>query len=167
MINNNTLNLQNFDLSIFRKNLSIYFYIYNTNYCCFLKTNKTTKIKIRNNKTIEVYNQKQNKINNFESFIKQFALCETSKIKFTGKGYKIKKNSKKSLMLLFNRSHITTIWWRNIFIKKLKKYKIYIKCNAVNKKIIETIINIRSVNIFTKKGLRLSRQVLLKKKGKK
>ena len=34
-------------------------------------------------------------------------------------------------------------------------------------KIISTILNTRSINIFTKKGLRVSRQILLKKKNKK
>jgi hypothetical protein len=43
----------------------------------------------------------------------------------------------------------------------------YIKYNPINKKIIETLINVRPVNIFTKKGLRRSRQILYKKKGKK
>ncbi len=43
----------------------------------------------------------------------------------------------------------------------------YIKYNPINKKIIDTIIGVRPVNIFTKKGLRTSRQVLFKKKGKK
>ena len=43
----------------------------------------------------------------------------------------------------------------------------YIKFNPVNEKIIKTIVGIRPVNIFTKKGLREARQILLKKKGKK
>jgi hypothetical protein len=54
-----------------------------------------------------------------------------------------------------------------MFLKKLKKYKMYIKYNQTQQKIINTIINIRPINIFTKKGLRKSRQILFKKKGKK
>jgi hypothetical protein len=163
----NILNLQNFDLSIFKKNILIYLYIYNVNYYCFFKINKEVKIKIKNKQVIEIYNQKQKNLNSINTFIRQFALCDSSKIKFTGKGYKIKKNSKESLILLFNRSHTTTMWWKNLFIKKLKKYKIFIKYTPINKKIIETILNIRPVNIFTKKGLRKARQLLYKKKGKK
>ncbi len=162
---NSDLNLQNFNLSIFKKNTLTYLYIYNVNYFCFLKI--SNKIKIKNKQIIEIYNQKQSDLNDVSIFIKQFTLCDSSKIKFTGKGYKIKKNSKESLMLLFNKSHITTIWWKNIFVKKLKKYKIFIKYNPLNKKIIETILNIRPINIFTKKGLRKARQILYKKKGKK
>ena len=100
-------------------------------------------------------------------FIKQFYLCNFTKIKFSGKGYKIKKNSKQSLILLFNRSHTTILWWKNTFIKKIKKYKLYIKYNNTNKTIIQTLLCIRPINIFTKKGLRTSRQILFKKKGKK
>ncbi len=164
---NNVLNLQNFELSIFRKNTLVYLYIYNVNYYCFLTFGKVVSIKIKNKQTIEIYNRTQKELCGINNFIKQFSLCNSSKIKFTGKGYKIKKNSKESLILLFNRSHTTTIWWKNIIVKKLKKYKMYIKYNPINKKIIETLINVRPVNIFTKKGLRRSRQILYKKKGKK
>ena len=104
---NSDLNLQNFNLSIFKKNTLTYLYIYNVNYFCFLKI--SNKIKIKNKQIIEIYNQKQSDLNDVSIFIKQFTLCDSSKIKFTGKGYKIKKNSKESLMLLFNKSHITTI----------------------------------------------------------
>ena len=43
----------------------------------------------------------------------------------------------------------------------------YVKYMLKNKNIIDVIVNTRPVNIFTKKGLRQSKQVLLKKKGKK
>lgn len=104
------LNLQDFGLSIFKKNTLVYLYIYNINYFCLLKINKDLKIKIKNKQTIEIHNQKKMEFNLINLFIKQFTLCNSSKIRFTGKGYKIKKNSKESLILLFNRSHITTLW---------------------------------------------------------
>lgn len=43
----------------------------------------------------------------------------------------------------------------------------YIKYTPINKKIVDTMVGVRPVNIFTKKGLRISRQILYKKKGKK
>ncbi len=43
----------------------------------------------------------------------------------------------------------------------------YIKCNKPDMMIIKSILNVRPINIFTKKGLRCARQILLKKKGKK
>jgi hypothetical protein len=140
--------------------------MYNNNYFCLIKIPNSVKIKLITRQTIKLYNGWADFFG-LNPFLKQFSTCESTKIKFTGKGYKIKKNSKNSLVLLFNRSHTTTIWWKNIFLKKLKKYKMYIKYTKMNTKIIETITNIRPINIFTKKGLRKSRQVLLKKKGKK
>ena len=104
---NVTLNLNNFDLSIFKKNTYVYIYIYNIYYCCCFKISK--KIKIKNRFSIEIRNQNSKEVNLINLFVKQFSLCQLSKIKFTGKGYKIKKNTKNSLILLFNRSHLTTI----------------------------------------------------------
>jgi hypothetical protein len=112
----------------------------------------------------EVFESDTKKLN---FFIKQFNFFNFTKIKFTGKGYKIKKNSNKSVVLLFNRAHTTTLWWKNITLLKLKKYKLYLKYDYKNYNIVNTIINVRHINIFTKKGLRFSRQILLKKKGKK
>ncbi len=43
----------------------------------------------------------------------------------------------------------------------------YLKYNHLQKNIVNTILNVRYINIFTKKGLRESRQIILKKKGKK
>ncbi len=43
----------------------------------------------------------------------------------------------------------------------------YLRYTNKNKNIINTIINVRPINIFTKKGLRGTRQIFLKKKGKK
>jgi hypothetical protein len=71
------------------------------------------------------------------------------------------------MLLLFNRAHITQTWWKNIILRKLKKYKIYIKYTHKNNNFIKSIIDVRYINIFTKKGLRKSKQILFKKKGKK
>jgi ribosomal protein L6P/L9E len=100
-------------------------------------------------------------------FFQQFSTYRHIKIKFAGKGYKIKKNTQNSLVFLFNRAHITNIWWRNTITKKLKKYKIYMQGTANVLKLALKIISIRPINIFTKRGLRISRQIVLKKKGKK
>jgi len=135
-------------------NTEYYYYATVKNYFFLLKVHKNNKILNQTN-------------THFNFFIKQFCLCLFTKIKFTGKGYKIKKNNKHNMMLLFNRAHITNVFFKNMFLKKLKKYKIYIQYTNGCTKIINTILNIRNINIFTKKGLRKSRQILLKKKGKK
>lgn len=160
-----SLNLQGLNISIFKKGKIVYLYIYNNNYYCFIKISSSVNIKLKSTTIIEFWSK--HKIDDIKFYIKQFYLNEYSKIKFTGKGYKIKKNTQNSLVLLFNRAHTTTLWWKNLFLKKLKKYKMYIKYTPSNRSIINTIINVRYINIFTKKGLRQSRQILLKKKGKK
>jgi hypothetical protein len=71
------------------------------------------------------------------------------------------------MILIFNRAHITVIWWRNIILKKIKKNKFYVKLTPKTLNFINTILKVRHINIFTKKGLRTSRQILFKKKGKK
>lgn len=167
MYNNDVLNLHGFNISVFKRNVLLYLYIYNNLYYCFIKIPQTTKIKLKTKLILEISNKNLIKIDQLKVFLKQFLLCESTKIRFTGKGYKIKKNTKNSLMLLFNRSHITTLWWKNILVKRLKKYKLFLKYGLVNKGVVETILNIRYINIFTKKGLRKARQVLFKKKGKK
>ena len=43
----------------------------------------------------------------------------------------------------------------------------YLKYNKTDSKIINLILGIRPISIFTKKGLRIARQIILKKKGKK
>ena len=161
------INLQNFNTSVLKKKNSLYLYSYTNTYYCLIKISTDTKVKLLNSTTMEV--QKNHKIFDFSinKYLKQFYICNFTKVKFTGKGYKIKKNSNKSIILLFNRAHITILWWNNIFVKKLKKYKIYIKYTNKNNRVIEYLLKTRFINIFTKKGLRASRQILYKKKGKK
>lgn len=143
-------------------------YLYNKKYSIFLKI--SLELKIISSQCL-IIKKKQNFIHNYNSILQKYFVQIQSfdyvKIKFSGKGYKIKKTNNKHLVLLFNRAHITHLWWRCIFLKKLKKYKIYIKYTYLNKNIINTILGIRNINIFTKKGLRKSKQILFKKKGKK
>ena len=149
-----------FNYSIFYQNKHKWFFIYNKRYSAFLKI-KQHILYTHNGICIN------SNIQEIKNFLNQMSLFLFTKIKFSGKGYKIKKSRTKSLGLLFNRAHITCMWWKNLIIKKLKKYKIYIKHTKNNTKIIKLLMSIRPVNIFTKKGLRVSRQVVFKKKGKK
>ena len=159
----NYIYMYNYNYSIFTKKNSLHMYIYNTQYNCFILINKKLGYSILNKNTLEI---KSNKAKNVNKFLYQFFLCNFTKIKFAGKGYKIKKNNNNNLFLLFNKSHITNIWYKNIVLKKYKKYKIYIK-HIDAFAVIQHILNVRPTNIFTKKGLRTSRQIIYKKKGKK
>ena len=61
------------------------------------------------------------------------------------------------------------IIWRNFFLKKIKKNKIFLKNINFNeiKTITSLIILIRKINPFTKRGLRKSKSIIKKKIGKK
>ena len=164
------MNLLNFRFSLLKNSKLQYIYIYNKEYFIVIMVGNKTKVSVQNNKELSfnydiLFPCKLFK--SVSSFVRQFGLSNFSKIKFSGKGYKIKKDSNSSVVLLFNRSHTTKIWWRNLFLKKLKKYKLYINYTKKNREIINKVLSVRYCNIFTKKGLRKSRQVFLKKKGKK
>ena len=104
--------------SILKKNKVIYLYIYNKYYYTLIKLHKENIIKLPG-ANITLYNTSKtydstNSIiplnQKIKDFIYQLSKTFFAAIKCTGKGYKIKKNSTNSIMLLFNRSHITTIW---------------------------------------------------------
>jgi hypothetical protein len=114
--------LKNFNLTIFLKRGTTSVYIYNTNYFCIFKFTKIFSIKLKGCSIFEISSRYVVGIRqDINVYLKQFYLNDFTKIKFTGKGYKIKKNSKSSIILLFNRAHTTTLWWNNITITKLKK----------------------------------------------
>lgn len=170
------INFIGLNISIFNKKKQFLIYVYSNFNYTYLNINKKLKLKIKNDKSVTIekeilyyYNINTTtdiklKINYFLNQIKYYIGV---KIKFAGKGYKIKKKTKNSILFLFNRSHITTLWYKNIKIKKLKKYKLYLIYTNIYNNITNTLIKIRKINIFTKKGLRKSRQTLIKKKGEK
>ena len=95
-------------------------------------------------------------------------MYSVKKIKFLGKGYKIKKISKLSVDFVFNRSHKTIIFFKNNFFKKIKKKKIHIKYTGydLHNKIQQLTLGIRGVSHYTRRGLRISRQIIYKRRGK-
>lgn len=163
------LHFNNLNVSIFKKKSNVWLYIYNVHVFYIYKLNLIRKINIINGNCMELDNLPiyKNIIKALNSNTKQITLLCYKKIKFAGKGYKIKKNSKKSLIFLFNRAHLTIVWWKNFMVKKLKKYKLYLSCTKSNVINVNKILRIRYVNVFTKKGLRMSRGIIFKKKGKK
>lgn len=152
-------------------------YIYNKNFYLKLKIQKKDiKLAVDNStKSICVTNKKilgkngliTNYINNLIFSWNSFYF---EKLKFTGKGYKIKKSEKKnSITLLFNRAHPTIVFTKKILIKKIKKTKLIILGTNINtlSKIQKKIVNVRNLNIYTKRGLRNCRSLIFKKSSKK
>jgi ribosomal protein L6P/L9E len=92
------------------------------------------------------------------------------KIKFKGKGFRLKlKKQKKICKFLFGHSHLMVVYIKNMRIHKCTKYKFNLK--SVNKnylqKVSEMMLNIKPNNVYTNRGIREGRQLILRRKGKK
>ncbi len=92
------------------------------------------------------------------------------KIKFKGKGFRLKiKKQKKICKFLFGHSHTMLMYFKNIKITKCTKYKFTIKSvnfNELNKTVKKMII-IKPNNVYTNRGIREGRQSVIRRKGKK
>jgi ribosomal protein L6P/L9E len=90
------------------------------------------------------------------------------KLKFKGKGYYIYKNKRNTIAMQFGYSHRIRIFFFFLHVKFLSKTIVLIfglNNTCLTKGSIH-LKNIRSINIFTSKGIRFSRQILYKKTGK-
>lgn len=94
------------------------------------------------------------------------------KIKFKGKGFRVrfKKNSK-ILKFTFGHSHINYLFINDVKtkVKRLGKYKYIFKSkNKIKMNLfLKKVKNIKPINMYTKRGIRISRQIIYKRKGKK
>jgi hypothetical protein len=89
------------------------------------------------------------------------------KIIFKGKGYKVIKK-KKFLILLFNTSNITyLLLFNTICLKKSKsKYLLILKNYKTLQTLVNKVLKVKSLNTYTKRGLRSSKQLVYQKTGK-
>ena len=157
---------------LLKYNCCLQLYIYNTIFYINIKLYNTT---IYTNNTTNIIKLKNiyytNQLNLFLIELNKFLFSLDhifyKKIKFTGKGFKVKKKNN-NIIYYFNTAHINLILLKNILVRRLNKSKyIFIKPNTYKLfKLTKCIKNIRCNNIFTKRGLRLSRQIIIKKKGK-
>lgn len=85
-----------------------------------------------------------------------------SKIKFTGKVYRLKK-LRLVLTPKINISHNYFIEIKNLFLKRRKKEKIW-KIFSYLQKLPKVIINVRFINIYTKRGFWENKFFLKEKK---
>lgn len=154
---------------------TVHVYIYNNVIMLKLKINtinlyldkETNNIKLLFN---ECGNNNVYMNNTINKFLKNLFFYTFLKIKFKGKGYKIKiLRKRKMIQFFFGVSHIKVTFLKKIIIKKLSKYKFLLKSKSIHilKKISNKIINVRKINPYTLRGLRLSKMVIIKRKGKK
>jgi ribosomal protein L6P/L9E len=153
-------------INLYNKNYNFSFFIdYKKNYFFLNKFNNIIKI---NNKN--VFNNQILINSTLNKFLKLIDIYEFIKIKFKGKGFKIGFYKNKNIMnFFFGASHINTFLIKNTNIKKINKYKFIIKSVNINElnSLSKKIINIRKINHYTLRGLRKSRQILIKRKGRK
>jgi len=166
----------NFNFILIKKFNKIILIIYNEKFKFVLFFKEKNNLKINKNLNSISYKNtflKKNIFtinNNFYKFLEKLNIYYFLKIKFKGKGYKIGFYKKKKIInFYFGKSHKSIFIFNNIKIKKLSKYKFILLKNNFNllKKISYKIIKIKKINEYTNRGLRLSRQIIIKRKGKK
>jgi hypothetical protein len=122
-------------------------------------------------KFIKFYNPDLNlSFNEANKYLKTFEIYFFIKIKFKGKGFKIKFNKRLRLIkFFFGRSHITFYKLKKLKLKRLNKYKFILKSFNLSKlkRYASNITYIKPVNVYTLRGIRVSRQHISKRKGKK
>lgn len=157
-----------------RNDKTTHIYIYNN--VLFLKLRVPIKnlflSKETNNIKIFTENTRKNTYTNngLNKFLKELYCYHYLKIKFKGKGYKVKiLRKRKMIQFFFGVSHIKIVFLKKIILKKLTKYKFFLKSKNIQilKKIGNKILNVRRLNPYTLRGLRLSKTVIVKRKGKK
>lgn len=116
------------------------------------------------------YNNIFNKLcsNILTNFIKTFNKPIFRKINFKGKGYYIYKNYRNTVTPQFGYSHRLYLYTSYLYIKFLSKNSLIIFGLNLNNLIYTSlkIVNWRSINIFTGRGVRFSKQIVYKKSGK-
>jgi ribosomal protein L6P/L9E len=100
----------------------------------------------------------------FFSFTKVFF----RKLKFKGKGYYIYKNFRNTIAMQLGYSHLTYLYAFFVSVKFLTKTSI-LMFGLNNKdiwRVSKMLHQVKSINIFTGKGIRFSRQIVYRKTGK-
>ena len=103
------------------------------------------------------------------NILKSWEIFFYKKFKFKSKGLKIKRKRKNILKFFFWLSHVHLAIIKNCKIKRIGKQKyVFINSNWIYlKKICQKMQDVRPNDLFTKKGIRFGRQIILKKRGKK
>lgn len=148
-----------------------YIYIYNLNNFILINSNNyniffNKYLNILKFQKITINKKIRNK-NIFNNFLFTWDNFFFSKIYFLGKGFKLKK-FENNLFFNFNYSHTKFIINNKTLIKKIQKNKILIFSKDLSYLILfsNLIRKIRKISPYTKRGLRLSKQIIYKKRNK-
>jgi hypothetical protein len=104
----------------------------------------------------------------FEFALMSFIKPTFIKLKFKGKGYYIYKNGRNTIAPQFGYSHRLYIYSYFCAVKFLGKTKVLLFGFSRNDLLTSSLLlkEKRSINIFTGRGVRFSKQVIYKKQGK-
>jgi len=118
-------------------------------------------------KFITLNNNNDKAIKTLKNYIYSWANFFLKKITFKGKGYKITKK-RGFLILNFNHSHLTwLLLFNTLCIKSTKtKYLMALKNYNTLNVLMDKLVAIRKLNIYTKRGIKLSKQKIFRKVGK-
>jgi hypothetical protein len=163
--------LPNMHFLIIKSNSQQFIYIYNNFFFFFICINN---YKYYFNKILNILELNSICLNNslhiskyLNNFLFSWDHIFTKKIIFSGKGFKIRKKQN-FIFLFFNRAHASLLICNSLIAKKIHKHKMlfFFKNEIIYKNTLKFLIDIRPANIFTKRGLRFSRQMMWKRKGK-
>lgn len=152
-----------------KKNIILLFNYTKTHYCISI-INTSFLIFYWNQIILVNYIKKHTnikKINEKKNYFLKSCNIYNFKLEFNGKGFKINKQLN-TLTLSFNRAHFVYLVFIKILIKKLKKNKLIIisQTNKNIKNFIKKALLSRIYNTYTKRGIRLSRMLIKKRRGK-
>ena len=144
----------------------------NTNYLYIYNSNFFFSMQLKNNiyyfnPTLKILKVKNytNITSNLTNFFFSWDNFFFSKLYFIVKGFKIKKINNN---LQFNFNHAHNIYWNNLrsITKKIQKNKILLISKNLThiKKNNNSITNIKFISKYTKRGLRTTKTIVLKKK---
>lgn len=104
----------------------------------------------------------------FKNIFFSFSKIFFKRLKFRGKGYYIYKNIRNTVATQFGYSHMIRIFGFNVSLKFVTKTIIFIYgINIFDLfRMGKNIYSKRPQNIFTRKGVRFSKQIIYKKTGK-
>lgn len=102
------------------------------------------------------------------NFLNDYNSIKHYKIIFSGKGYKLD-TIKNKYYFFFNYSHLLVLFFKKTIFLRIKKNKIMIlRFNSNNNnELIEKIKNIRKINKYTQKGIKVSRSLFFTRNKKK
>jgi ribosomal protein L6P/L9E len=148
-----------------------FIYLYNINIFILINIEKYS---VFFNKYLNIIRLQKSEINRTlkdKNFLNNFLFTWDnfffSKLYFLGKGFKLRK-FEKNLFFNFNYSHTKFLINNKSIIKKIQKNKILVFSKDLKylSSSVKKIVDIREISPYTKRGLRLNKQVIYKKRNK-